>query len=421
MADITDLLLPITLDSWREFELDTAALLGLPTTAWRAQTPERVLIEIDCRGLGILGATVNPIIRGGFLEYAEGFWLTLRAEDTYNTTRKTATFASAQVTFTGSSGTPYSIPAGDRVIVKKTGTDITYAVPGPFTIPGSGSVSLNDNGDPLIAVCEVPGTAGNAAAGDISEMQDALPGASVTSTTTAVGIDEEADQDLRVRARLATGPTSPAGPLAAYEYVATTALRADGNPVDVTKVLVKEDVSTGSVIAYYASASGGSVDVGLNVNPDPGTVNYAILRSVRPQGVDYAGYTATVLTSSVTYIAGIRSKVLKAMGLTVQDVKDRINEYVVNYVASTDLPIEGFPLPSPIPGYVGVLPAQDIADLIGEAVRLGSDIEAGVAGQKLVYAITVSTGDILYQEGEVLALASPGPGVLPVDGTLVEV
>lgn len=416
MPDIDQLLIPIEVDTWRDEQLDWATDLGLPTTAWRAQTPERVLIEINARALNLLGGTVyEGAIRGGFLTYARGEWLSLLSEDTYQTPRKAATFASCTVQFTNAGSTPYSIPSGDRIIVKKGGTDITYRVDGPFTIPSLGSSPL------LTAVAEVAGSAGSADVGDINELQDALPGpVTVTNTTTAVGLDEELDDALRARARLATGPLSPAGAAAAYEYVATTMLRLDGQPVDVTKVLIIEDENDGSVTAYYASASGPSSDVGLNINPAPGEVNYEIRRAVVPNGIAYSGFSAIQLSASITYTAAVRSSVLQQLGLTLDEVKDRINTYVENYVASVDMPIHGFPLTSVVPGFVGIWPAQDQAEMIGEAVRLNSDIESGIAGQKPVYAITVSSGDILFALGEVLKLVSPGVGIRPVDGTLTE-
>jgi hypothetical protein len=355
--------------------------------------------------LNLLGGTVHEAIRGGFLTYARGEWLSLLSEDTFQTPRKLATYASCLVTFTNSTTTPQSIPAGDQIIIKKTGTDVTYRVDGPFTIPGSGSVVG------LTAVCEIAGAIGTASAGDIAEMQDALPGISVVSTTTAVGTDEEPDDALRARARLATGPLSPAGAAAAYEYVATAMLRLDGQPVDVTKVLVTEDENDGSVTVYYASASGPSVDVGPNINPVPGEVNYEIRRTVVPNGIAYSGFPATALPCNIVYSAAMRATVLAELGLTEDEVKVLVAGYLAGYFASTDLPIHGFPLTSVVPGFVGILPAQDISDLIGEAVRLNSDIEAGRAGQKLLYAITVSSGDILYALGEVAVLGD-------VDGTI---
>jgi len=402
VADITDLLIPITVDAWRTFELDAAVTLGLPTTAWKPQTPERVLIEIDSRSLNLLGIVATEAIRGGFLTYARGAWLTLLASDTFGTERKAATFASCLVTFMSSSSTPHVIPVGDRVIVKKTGTDITYRVDGPFIIPSGPGGIIAD----LVAVCETAGSSGTAIAGDIAEIQDALIDVAVVNTTTAVGIDEEPDEDLRARARLATGPLSPAGPEAAYEYIATTMLRADGQPVDVTKVKVTEDEDDGNVTAYYASPSGPSVDVGLNMNPQPGDVIYETRRLVVPNGVKYQGFPATALTLNIDYIAAVRSTILRELGLTTDEVKDIVANYLASYIASRDLPIEGFPMVSVLPPYVGILPAQDIADLIGEAVRLNSDIEAGVAGGKLLYAITVSSGDLLYEPGEVAVLGS---------------
>lgn len=403
MADITDLLIPITLDAWRTFELDLAAqpdFFGNAVTTWRAQTPERVLIELDCNSLVLMGVMGHEAIRGGFLAYASEDWLTLRARDTYNTERILATFASCKVTFTGSSGTPATIPANDRVIIKKTGTDITYAVAGPFVVPGSGTITNLD------AVCETAGSDGNALTGEITEIQDALNGVTATNTTAAVGVDREGDEPLRTRAALATGPLSPAGPEAAYEYVALTAKRLDGNAVDVTKVKVREDLATGGVTAYYASASGGSVDVGANDIPLPGTVNYAIRLLVRPQGVSYEGFSATVITADIVYTSAVRTKVAQRLGLTADDIKTTVETYLRTFISSNSMPIEGFFTPDLVLPTVGILTQQDIQGLIQEAIRANSDIEAGNPGELLLHSTTVSSGFILFEEGEVLALGT---------------
>jgi hypothetical protein len=399
MADLDDLLIPIDVDSWRTFELNAAEELGFITTTWRNETPERALIEIDSRGLNLLGGVAYEAIRGGFLRYARGAWLTLLASDTFETERRTATYASCYVMLTGSSGIPNSIPAGDRVILKKAGTDITYSVAGPFTIPGNGSTAAS-----LIAVCETVGTAGNAAIGTITELQDALPGVSVVNATAAVAIDDEPDAALQTRARASTGPLSPAGPTNAYEYIAKSAKRLDGTSVDVIKTLIRTDEDTGDVTAYYASASGPSVDVGSNIAPDPGTVNYEILRLVKPNGVKCLGYSAILLPVTLVITAAIRLTHLKTLGLTLDQAEEKTAAYLTTFFKN--LPIEGLPLVVAIPGKVGWLPKSDVSDVVGESIRLGGDVSNGDPGEKVIYSINVGGSDILFAAGEVAGITS---------------
>jgi hypothetical protein len=407
MADLDALLIPVDIDTWRTFELNTADALGLATTAWRASTPERVIVEINAAALVLLGTVGYEAIRGGFLGYARGEWLTLVAEDTYETVREEASFASATVEFTNVSNTPYPIAAGDRLIIKKFATDVTYAVPGPFVIPSNSTIGG------LLATAEIAGEDGSAVIGQISELQDALPGVTVTNTTDAVGLGRETDEDLRSRARLATGPTSPAGPSAAYEYVAKSALRIDGQPVDVNRVALISDINTGSVTAYYASASGPSVDVGPNVNPPQGTVNYEILNKVVPNGIDYQGFSATALPVNFGYEAAVRGNILTELGLQLADLPDLIETYLA--AQFSQLPIHGFPVITPAPGVFGILTDSDISDWIGESIRLGGDIEAGIPGQKLLYAVNVTgVGIWVFGAGEVPIIGTIAPILLEI-------
>lgn len=396
MADLDELLLPATREVWDTFQMTVAVDVGLPTTSWRPQTPERVLIDANARSLEILSVpTAYEAIRGGFLGYARGAWLTLHAAENFDTDRNVATAASAPGVFNNTSNVPYSVPSGDSITVKKGGTDVTYRVPGPFTIPANGVVDAG-----IVATAESVGPDGSAGVGAINEVVDALPGVTFTNTAAAVGSPEESDEALAERAQLAAAPTSPAGPTDAYRYVATTPNEefypdpADRALVDVSRVAVVEDEDTGDVRAYFANAAGGVSNATRDV------VNDAILEWVVPIGVDYQGFGADNLGVTITYTAYIPAKynISEASALTA------IEDAVVAFFPT--IPIHGYPYPGPNPpGVFGTMPLDVIKNVI-----MNTNINGVVPIYKVVFAFP--PGDLALLEGQVPTFAG-------LNGTIV--
>jgi phage-related baseplate assembly protein len=396
MADLDELLLPATRAVWDDFQMTVAIDIGLPTTSWRPETPERVVIDANARSLEILSVpTAYEAIRGGFLGYARGAWLTLHAAENFDTDRNLATAAAAPGVFNNTSNVPYSIPTGDSITVKKSGTDVTYRVPGPFTIPANGIVDAG-----IVATAETVGPEGNAGIGAINEVVDALPGVTFTNTAAAVGSPEESDEALAARAQLAASATSPAGPSDAYRYVATTPNEefypdpADRALVDVTRVAVIEDENTGDVRAYYANSAGGVSNATRDV------VNDALLEWVVPIGVDFTGFAADNLNYTITYTAYISAQ----DNLTEAEVLDAVEAALSAFFPT--IPIQGYPVPGVNPpGIFGIMPLDIVRKVI---------LNTTINGIQPIFKVTMGfpPGDLTILEGQVLVLVA-------VNGTVI--
>src|SRR5690606_14818917 len=91
------------------------------------------------------------------------------------------------------------------------------------------------------------GSASSSSAGEITEIVTTMLQVTCSNPVALIGRDEESDPALRQRCRDSLGALSPNGPQAAYEYWAKSALRADGQPVNVNRVWVSTASSIGHV------------------------------------------------------------------------------------------------------------------------------------------------------------------------------
>lgn len=155
------------------------------------------------------------------LNYARGDYLDALG-DLVGVTRlaPVASACTLQFTLTAAPGTgnTVTIPAGTRVA--KAGTQYYWATDMDLAISDSASTGA------VAATCETAGAITNGyAVGELTTMVDLVAEvASVTNTTaTANGSDEESDDNLRIRIRLAPTAFSCAGPRDAYEFWARTA------------------------------------------------------------------------------------------------------------------------------------------------------------------------------------------------------
>lgn len=135
----------------------------------------------------------QEVLRRGFASTTFGAYLDLRCEE-HGITRRPATKATGQVTFTGTPGTV--IPAGTQVSTasSEAAPAIFFATKAEATIGDGGTVTVD------IEAVEA-GASGNVAAGTITML--AQPVAGVTSVTNAAattgGLDEEDDASLLAR------------------------------------------------------------------------------------------------------------------------------------------------------------------------------------------------------------------------------
>lgn len=134
-------------------------------------------------------------------------------------TRLPATAAECTITYTLVAGhTGVTIPSGHRV-----GSVDGRVI---FTTKAAVPVVAGTTTASVAAICQTVGVAGNSyLAGDVSEILDPLPfiSAAANTATTAGGSDEETDEQLRERIRLAPSAFSTAGSRGAYQFHARAA------------------------------------------------------------------------------------------------------------------------------------------------------------------------------------------------------
>lgn len=325
------LLNPPSEEQFKKKLYDVAAALGLPVTSWVVGAPTRTIIAIVAKAYG---AFVVPIlvhaVKSGFLDDAEGDFLTLLAKKVYDVDRRIATRATTTVLVSNAMGGDYDFDVGD-VVFRNSTTDVTYRNKAAFSV-----TPLQQN-VPVDVEADVLGSAGNAAPGEIDELVTTALGLSVTNPSSAVAIDEETDTELRERCRDSLGALSPNGPADAYRFVALTQELNGGANVNRVKVLPAPGDSTVTVVV----ASPG----GAPTNTDHDLVEAALLEHAVPETVtlNLQDATATPLSFDITL------HVLAAAGLTDEQWEAVVTDTLVDWV--NDLPIGGLEL-TPGSGFV---------------------------------------------------------------------
>jgi hypothetical protein len=269
---IDDLLTDLTPEDIYGDLINIAKALGLSTTAWQPGEPIRGLVSVFSRWMSPLwNGQVLPALRALFLDKASGDYLTLGAWVLYKVYKKQDTFAS-----------------GPAITVENREGGVWVINPGDIRFDVDGKTYTNTTGDTLTAwlgsgpyptvelffEADEAGTDSDLDLGDVPEFPDApllAPGAGIYLVANPgggmlLGQDEETEDQLKERCRLSTGPLSPAGPRAAYEYVALSTRRPEEDEaVTIERLLVSQDgdigVNVNRVLAR--NMGGGVVDVRL--------------------------------------------------------------------------------------------------------------------------------------------------------------
>lgn len=302
---LDDLLTDLTPEGILEDLLEIAKALGLSTTAWQPGEPVRGLVSVFARWTAPLwNGQVLPVLRSFFLDKASGDLLTLVAWALYRVHRKEASFASGPaITVENQGGGFWTINPGDIrfEVAGKTYTNIDggtlsawTGAPAPFPVLD------------LLFVADEAGTDSDLDLADVPEYPEApllAPGAGIylrAGEGMLLGQDEESDDDIKERCRLSTGPLSPAGPRAAYQYVALSTRRpAEDEAVTLERLLVSQagDIAVNVNRALVRSTGNGVIDVRLASPSGPASgdvstagtdvylVNQAIQLLVVPMGL----------------------------------------------------------------------------------------------------------------------------------------
>lgn len=359
MTTLSELTTPLTVDEVKTAIYAALEAKGAATTTWKPGGVVRTLIAGTSIVLAALSRLQAALANGGFLELAEGDWLTLVAEHVYGVERDLGAFAAGTVTLDNGGGGVYSGGVGDLIV--SNGDGKTYRNTAAFSIG-----ALETGVEVPIEAVEIGVAGGSTGAGTIETLETVLLGVGCTNAAALVGRDEETDEELRIRCRARTGALSPNGPRDAYAYIAQTTLTADDEPIGVTRVRTVAD-GDGAVDVYLAS------DSGAVTAPNVALIQTAINEMAEPLAVTATAISATNKTISVTYEAWVRDTI----GLTVDQIETAVEAALDEFFAAT--PIGGDIITGEATGRVYLSAIEGaIAQAIGDdLVRLEVTVPAG--------------------------------------------
>lgn len=354
MTTVEDLLAGQTEDEITDAIAADLVSEGATPTTWKSGSPTLTIVAAFARALSSFSALQVLIAKSGFLDEAEGAWLTLVARYVYGVERIEATFATGEVTLTNTAGGVYSGAAGDLVFTSST-TGKSYRSTDAFSL-GAAPDTTTVN----IEAVEL-GSDSTAAAGAIDELETVLSGVTVSNAAAVVGTDEEKDERLRERCREKTGVASPNGPKDAYSFFAKAAAREDGSSIGVTRVRAIPD-GVGGLDVYVADADGAVAAA------DVAVIQEYIVRNCEPLGITATVSSATALTVDVTYDLWVRDDT----GYSDAELEALVQTGLEEFLAT--VPIGGVILP----GESGKVFHQAIAAALAEALPDGSFIDAEI-------------------------------------------
>lgn len=382
MIPLDELIKPLTEEEVLEKFLANLETLSVPARTWRKGGSLRTILRVTARLVSDLTKLMAAVIEGGFLDKAKGAWLTLLAFYVYGVTRKSASYATGELTLTNTSGVPYVFGAEQLRALKTISSTVkkAYVNTAGFTLGAGVTLTI-----PVRAV-EV-GTSSNANPGEIDSLEVSLFGVTVTNDAAVLGLDEETDPELRQACIDKLGTLSLAGPRGAYAFAATRATRPDGTPVNINRVQVSPQSSTGVVDVYCAAPSGA---------PDPTDLTYVrenIEAIARPDSVTCNVYAAT----NVAFARAITLYAVKAPGVSAADMKALAENAVAEFFRG--YPVGGLKKPPSTQGklYADRIDAAVIAvhSSIYDADGSGADMDlnAGqVATNSVAIAVTLVDG-----------------------------
>ncbi len=335
MVSFSDLLSTKTLDDWKRSIVNVATLVGLKTENWAEGGYTRTLVALFAQLYKTAGDVIRLIAASGFLDTADGDWLTLLAKSVFNVERIEATFAKAPLalTLTNGGGGLFTFEERDIVVAHSSSGKTYRNTTGGALSPGIGQTLTLD------LEAEEAGTDSNAAIGSITILITTFLGVTCSNVVALAGLDEESDPDLRQRCRDSLAILSLGGIKAAYAYFARSAVRPDGSAIGVTRVKVIPPPGDGTLDVYIATASG---EVAMD---DVAIVQDVFDESVTPYGFDATAISAT--NKSIT--APCEIWIPSSLGLTEAAARAVVLAALESYVET--LPIGGVVI-SPATGQV---------------------------------------------------------------------
>jgi uncharacterized phage protein gp47/JayE len=341
MFSLNDLVTPLTREQVQASIYDVLAIVGVNTTTWKPGAVVRTMIAATSIVISAFSSLTAQIARSGFLELAEGDWLTLVARHVYAVERELATFAEGEITLVNAGGGSFTLDPDDLVVSNPT-TGKSYRNTLPFTLGALATITI-----PIVAI--EAGSASTSSPNTITEVETTLLGVTCTNAAAVVGRDAEQDPALRARCSEKLGALSPNGPWDAYSYAARNAKRPDGTSIGVTRVRISKD-GFGNVTVYCATASGAVTGTVIDPDTDLGIVDLEIQKKAAPLAVTATAVSATPLSIPITYSVWMTN----TSGLQPAQIEAQIAAKLTSFMAS-----------QPIGGQViGADPGKVFADAI---------------------------------------------------------
>ncbi len=346
MSFFDDRIQPISETAIRSQVVGLCQAAGLNVTNWRVHGTANQMLETFIAGLFVFSQIVTVVTRGfASLDTSTdpgdpdtfdptnesltpGFgFLSQYGQNTYDTEREGATFATGFYTFNNAGpgsrtfspeGLIFTWTANSPPSPSPTYTnepDATLYTP-TLTVPAGASVTI-----PIVA--QVAGSGSSCPSASIS-LTTSLVGVTGTNANPVIGNDREDADVYRDRCRKAVARLSLGGPSAAYEYLAAKTIDGDvllndavvPVPTGITRVQVTEASSTGIVNAYYASASGPAIaDDVTAANRNITLQSFAV-----PDAITFTGVAATSTTIHVVGTARIKAKLGLTAALVAQGI-----------------------------------------------------------------------------------------------------
>ncbi len=346
MIPLDALLQRVTPDEYMAKFDSVLTRLGVDVTKFRKGGVLRVLQRAQAMTFSGLTEIMYNAIRCGFLDHAEGPWLTLLAWYVFGVERRAAQPASGFVTLTNTGGgsfLPGDYPPGSvRFYASRTGKRYFNAQPldlAPFQTKKLEVVAVEVGRDSW------------AAAGDIDSIETSLLGVEVTNEEAVVGLNEETDEELRAACRAKLASLSDLGPRGAYEWAVRQARRLDGTPTAINRVHVPEGSWDAIVRVTLASPSGAPIA------NDIAAAEEAIEAMARPSGIKVEVAAANVVPFDRTVTIWVR----RTNGLDLDGVRAQAFQAIAEGIST--YPIGGIRKP---PHALGAL----YADWVRAACRV---------------------------------------------------
>lgn len=329
----------------------TTTLVPFQATSWQPGSAALQLVEMDAEATTDVQRMVQRVAAGGFLDTADGPWLTLLSKFFYALDRLPGVFARGTVRLTDvAMGGPHSIQVG-HWFASTSGR--RFRATAAATLPAGGTVNV-----PVEA--ESPGAAWNVGAGAITRLVNPIPGVAVTNLAnwlTQAGADEESDVALRRRCR-ARWPSLGTGAVAAsYDLWARTA-----SP-EVTRTRATTHATIPGTVELVVAGDGGPISAGGMlavagyINPRVPLCTSLILSNAIPLSVPV---TATL------YVAAALRDVAETEATA--NLEQLARELPIGGTLYRSNIIEALSMPAGVRNVDVVAPAADVTPLPAEVV-----------------------------------------------------